>query len=324
MLKNKMVRFRKIIKVIIYRETLRFKNIKDENTLIIFSEQRNGSTWLLELLSKSIKNSLINWEPLQEDNRITPKDFNFTWKPILDENYENPKIIDFFIKLHRFRYLNSWSVSQNTYKQIINGKFVITKYVKANLLVPFLLKSIEFKNKPIFLLRHPIDTCSSQIIHFSRNEETLKNIDEVNLFIKKYYPNIKPINNSKYFNKLEIQIINWFVNNYYTLVRLKYLDVCVVFYSDLLSDPLKEINKILRGIDSKYVLKNNTLIEQIRKPSFTVNRKNFKRDPKKQLWKNFEQLTISDKKNIQSIFDHFNFKLYNAYSPYPLKEEILK
>lgn len=320
MLKNKIIKFRKKIKLFTYRTILRLKNIKDQNTLVIFSEQRNGSTWLLELLSKSIKNSLINWEPLQEDNRLTPKEFNFSWKPILDETCQNKEINNFFIELHRFKFMNSWTVSQNNYKAILKGNFIITKYVKANLLVPYLLKNINFPNKPIFLIRHPIDTCISQIIHFSRNDETLKNVSEVNIFIEKYCPEVELLNTNQNYNQLELQIINWFMNNYYTIKRLDNLNVHVVYYSDLLLDPLNEVKGILKNIGSKHAKNLNLQSDQIRRPSFTVNRKNFKKDPNKQLMKNFNNLSKFEKENIQAIFDHFKFTLYNAYSPYPLKE----
>lgn len=318
---------KKKLKIFLYKTVLNIKNIKEKDTLVIFSDQRHGSTWLMELLSKNINNCLINWESLQEDNRITPDRFNFSWKPILAIEYENKEIINFFKKLHKFKYVNSWTVSQNRFSDVLKGKFVITKYVKANLLVPFLFNSINFINKPIFLLRHPIDVCISQINHFSKNDETLKNIKEVNIFISKYFSHIKLFDEKQKFNKLELQIINWCINNCYTIDRIKDLNIEVVFYSDLLMNPKLEIDKILKTVDSEYVMRNTQATKfnnYLRKPSFTIDKEHFKSDPKKQLTKNIEKLDEKTKDRIQNIFDHFSFKLYTAYSSDPYKGILLK
>jgi hypothetical protein len=239
----------------------------------------------------------------------------------LNSELKDDEIARFFKKIHRFRHLNSWTISKNTYSEILNSKFVITKYVKANLLVPFLANNLEFKNQPVFLLRHPIDTCLSQINHFSNNKSKIKKIKEVNLFISKYYPEIELFDENYIYSDLEIQIINWCINNCYTINKLKDLKIKVIYYSDLLINPKKEISDILNSINSSLITNENMSIEEnFRLPSFTTDENYFKKDPIEQLNKNINKLDKGTKDRIQSIFDHFDFKLYTAYSPLPDKE----
>ena len=48
------------------------KRFQLQESIIICSETRGGSTWLISILS-NIPNTCINWEPLHEKRGVSPK-----------------------------------------------------------------------------------------------------------------------------------------------------------------------------------------------------------------------------------------------------------
>ncbi len=106
------------------------------------------------------------------------------------------------------------------------------------------------------------------------------------------------------------------MNNCFTISQLSELDVQVVFYSDLLINPKKELSNIVNKLNLiDFPL--NTI--NFRKPSQTNVGDELINNPEKQLNKNFNEIDKKSQDCIQKIFDHFDFKLYNAYSPLPNK-----
>ena len=54
---------------------------KAEEGIVIFSEARGGSTWLMEILN-NIPNTVVDWEPLHVNNGVVPVDFRWVGTPI--------------------------------------------------------------------------------------------------------------------------------------------------------------------------------------------------------------------------------------------------
>ena len=82
MQKFKQQKFKKKIKFFFFKIILSSKNFNVENSIIIFSEARGGSTWLMEILS-TIPKTAINWEPLHVKNGVVPKKLNWGWRPYI-------------------------------------------------------------------------------------------------------------------------------------------------------------------------------------------------------------------------------------------------
>ncbi len=290
---------------------------KVEDSFIIFSEPRGGSTWILEMLSFLLDAS-INWEPLHKKKGVTSFEHYVGGIPFIQENNTNPDYYQLFKNIHSYSIHNKWTRQLLNLFKLIRSKKVITKYVRANLLVPYLLQNFNFKYPPIYLMRHPIDTCISQIKAF---EMTHKNFPKKIEIPGEFYgknglkkeDDLIELNSS-----LEFQVAKWCVNNYLVLNRLKELRLHPVFYSDILLNPEKELEKII----NLYALpKAKTKIKQITfsKPSNSDFHDQFIANPKEQLHKNFNTLDKDTKNRIQQILDYFGVKLYDAYSPLPKK-----
>ncbi len=313
------IRIKKVINNYLDRKVapliLSSKKFNSRDVIIIFAEARGGSTWLMEIL-KSIPNTCINWEPLHEKGVLN--EFNLGLKPFIPRNDSTVAYLKCFDEIHRLKRTSTWTRKYLNLKDVVLCKYVITKYVNANLLIPWMMENFKFKYKPIVLLRHPIDTTISHIKAFGDNKNYLKELE-----IPKSINNERYIKHYDYIHNLETllekRIAFWCMNNCPTIEQLENLDVNVVFYSDLLMNTKEEINKMLKRSD---ILVSDEVLKTInyRKASRTNFNKTFILDPNGQLNKNFDRMDKKMKDKLQNIFDYFDFKLYTAYSPLPKKE----
>ena len=292
------------------------KQFKAEEGILIFSEARGGSTWLMEVLS-NIPKTVINWEPLHVNKGVIPAKYNWGWRPFISEENKNSDFLKTIQQLLAFKIHTSWTLRFCGIKKLIRSKIVITKFVRANLLLPFILKNVELKHKPILLLRHPIDTCLSQMKTFKQDYNTIKPSE-----LPTTINNARYIEHQNYLKQLqtplEYKVANWCLNNVSTLNHKEAINKSIiVFYEDLVLDPSTEFKRILieleLGTDSDSILTSVSFT----KASRTNYQGELKNDPKEQLYKNFKQLDSKVKEDIQKVFNYFNFTLYDAYSPYP-------
>ncbi|WP_274475275.1 sulfotransferase family protein [Mangrovimonas aestuarii] len=298
---------------------LKTKKFNSTESIVIFSEARGGSTWLMEMLRDSL-DLCINWEPLHPELGAVPKDYSLGNRPFIIENDPNFRYKELFKDIFEFKTHAFWNRKYLTLTQLIRGKQVLVKFVRANLLVPYILKNFNFKYPPIFLLRHPIDVCLSKI---RVNHKSLVNTHEME--IPNWLNNDRFVKHKDYVDKLETrlekEIAVWCINNAPVLNKLAYYNLHTIFYSDILIDPKKEMEKLFINYQiDNYEEKLSKI--NFRKASSTNNRKGFgyQSDVTGQLYKNFEALDLEMKNRIQEIFDYFDLKVFTAYSPLPEKE----
>lgn len=310
-----------LLRIALIQRILNLKNFESAKSIIIFSEARGGSTWLMEIMSDLLP-VCINWEPLHVNNGVVPKEKNFGWRPFIPEADSNPDNYLLFKKIHEYKVCTSWTTKYLSLVKIFKSKYVLTKYVRANLLVPYLTSKYEFAHKPIYLIRHPIDTCLSQIRAFGDDE----NISIANR-VPQCMNNERFVIHREYLNglesKLELKIAYWCINNCRTLNKLAHSKVCVVFYSDLIMNPQEEVNRIL--ISTKLDEYNKDINKlDFRRASMTDFKNDLSKSAKLQLQKNIDELDVEMKDRIQSIFDYFGLNLYSAYSSRPNKQYLAK
>ena len=292
-----------MLKVII----LKFKSFRLDNSIIIFSEARGGSTWLMEIIIE-ITGGVVQWEPLHKDKGLVPSSFNFGWRPKI-ENHHNKidfkKLLKdiFVLKKH-----NKWTRRFLTLLSIFKTRTVITKFVRANNLVPFIVESFSLRYKPIFLIRHPIDTCLSQIRAFGGKDYNTLKIKESAL--KDYLSRDKEI------SALEIKLITWFENNEYALTNLNTEKLHVLHYYNLVLNTEIEVEKICRNLNIKFNSSNLSDLS-FKKASSTDFKNDLKSDKEEQINKNINKLSAIEKNRIQYIFDYYNFSMYTAFDAKP-------
>lgn len=74
---------------------LRIKRKSPNSNIIISSDARGGSTWLLELLTQIPRTAVI-WKPFHAKNGFVPDFFNFGWRPYIPEMIQRDDFIVFF------------------------------------------------------------------------------------------------------------------------------------------------------------------------------------------------------------------------------------
>ncbi|MDZ7776433.1 MAG: hypothetical protein U5L09_12930 [Bacteroidales bacterium] len=300
---------------------LKAKNFRASESIIIFGEARGGSTWLMEMLNETL-DVCINWEPLHVRKGVIPRELNFGWRPFIPKDTRNETYFFLFKKIHEYKIYSNWTTSYIKPLKLIQSKHVLVKYVRANMLVPYLLKNFKFKYKPIFLIRHPIDTCLSQMKTFEKDDNNITKFEVPNCINnERYIKHLEFINNLK--SKLEVKIATWCINNCDTINQIDNYDTLyVIFYSDLLFYPEEELKAYLNKNQLKsYIKKLNQV--NYRKASSADFDSEYRNNVNEQLFKNFDMLDDIKKEKIQKIFDYFEFRLFTAYSPYPNKQYLV-
>lgn len=301
------------LRLLLLKLILWSKQFKAEESISIFSEARGGSTWLMELLNQSL-DVCINWEPLHLEKGIIPDKYNFGFRPFLPIDYNDEELKRVFKKIYTLKVSNEWTNRFTGIKKLINAERVLVKYVRANMLLPYILNNFYFKYPPIFLIRNPIDTCLSQIKAFGE-------IKDINAYFEHAYSE-RYLKHSDFLqslrSSLELQIAIWCINNSEVIKKISDYNVYVIYYSDLLLDPKKELEILFRNYGfQERIDRLNKL--SYRKVSSSSARKNLL-DPKEQLLKNINELDYKTKESIQRVYDYFDFKLYSAFSPNPYKQ----
>lgn len=314
--------FKKRLRLMILKFAYKLKDFQLENAIVISSEPRSGSTWLAEILHFKIKNSVINWEPLHLSEGVVPKSLNYGWQPFIPGNSINKDYSLFLEKVFRGKLATDYTLILTGVREVIAAKYVITKLVRANLLLPFIIKNFP-EVKPIFLLRHPVPTCISQLKNFQK----IKEEELWQKAIKPVYGYSEIMNNDllkghlKYIDSLnsyiEKKISIWCVFNKHNLQQLDDNEAIRVYYEELIINPEKETLKIINALGKNGIFLNNEKFN-FSKPSSSDFSTSFKRNPKLQLEKEFNTWDQDKWLKIQNILDYFNIKSYEASNPYPI------
>jgi Sulfotransferase domain len=292
------------------RDLIKKKKFKIENSIIISSETRSGSTWLMEMLNTST-DIISNWESLHPSLGVITKKSNLGDRPYILENEKNQNFKNEFDNLLTLNKINYWTSSFIDIDKLANSKQVLTKFVRANMLMPWLTSEYKFKKKPILLLRHPVATTLSQIKSFD-----LSNNGDIKYKAPNCYNNDRYKENENYLNSLdslfERKIALWCINNIPTInhnnsgIKWK-----VIYYENLMLNPREEVKKISN------ILELNLDIEKIDfdKKSSSSKKSDISKNSHIENWT--KAISKEDKLKVQRIFDYYNLNIYTAYNPYP-------
>lgn len=286
------------------------KNFHPNKNIIICSEARGGSTWLMEML-EMIPKTTIYWEPLHRKRGVVPTNLNFGEPAFVPQNDTNPVIFSLFKKMLGAAFINEWTILRSNVKKYREADKLIVKFVRANPLLPWLLKNFEFKHPPILLLRHPIPTCMSQIRAFSQDIVFESFMIPEGCYATSNYEVHETFLKSMT-TKLELSVALWCVHNLGALNEAIRNKKCVlVFYEDLLLKSESELARISEALQITIPKRDTNL----RKASTTDFKGDFKQDPHKQLSKWQSRLNTEETERMQAIFDYFELKIYRADSP---------
>lgn len=303
------------LKLQLFRIISRLRNFELEESLIISSETRGGSTWLMELLYED-QDTIINWEPLHEIKGVVPDAFKWGPNPCIYEDTKNKDFDRLMKKMLTYKVVSKNSLKYCTVKELTKGSRVITKFVRSNEMLAWLVSNFDFKYKPIYLLRHPIAVAKSQIRNFYDTDEKLPPFeipDTINS--DRYEKHLEYLNSLN--TRLERQVALWCIHNKSVLTHPHHgKKWIVVYYEDVVVNPDYELMKLANELDLK--LGGDAIDYQ--KPSRSDYHNEFVSDKSVQLQKWKENLSEEDLKALQEVFDHFGITIYSAFDIYPIKE----
>ena len=307
---------------------LHFKRFKLKNSIIIFSEPRGGSTWLAEIL-QVIPNSVLNHGPLHAKNGVIPKDLYMGWTPEMEKSNLEQKYTALFGKIFSYKLYNKWTASYLGIKQLLGAKYVITKMVLANRLLPWVSLALnsELKIKPVYLLRHPIPTCISQLktLKGLNKEKILKGEAEGSpsgKFCSSSDEEIKEEISISHFisslrTPLERQVAYWCQSNCPNLNNSFRSSWITVYYEDLMLSPFDQSKQLFNQLGIK-IEEDKLKNFPFSKPSNSNFLNTYCSNTKDQLEGFLQELTTEELERLQRIFNFFGLRVYSAFDAFPI------
>ena len=306
---------KKRLKAELIRPFLSLKDVKAKEAILVFSEPRGGSTWILELLS-TIPNSATIFEPLHSNYGLFLNDKRYEWGTYPDPTRKDEQMLKEWNDLLSGNSINGYVVSRSEVIDYINSDKLVLKFIMGTPFLPWVSKNIDLKYKPIYLMRHPLAVAKSTLENlYKRGEKVL--IDHkwepeganYELFQKNkdIFDEERPI--------LHHLIGRWCVNNYFALKESNNNEVIKVHYEDLLLHP----NTVLANIFKIWKMEiPKALFDKVHIPSSSDFRKDFRSNKDEQLKKWFEGFSQTELHDMQDILKRFEIDVYSMFDILPI------
>ncbi|MEM6630814.1 MAG: sulfotransferase domain-containing protein [Bacteroidota bacterium] len=283
-----------------------------KNNILVFGSGRSGTTWLSEILVKSVDHSVLINEPLKNAKSKEIDRLGFTgWGQYIPENDQEWKEAHYlFQKLFSGRWFNPNHLHPiNSLQEIPLAKWWVHKFIRGNLLMPWIINNFSVV-KPIYIIRNPFAVVNSQLQHAGWG--LAKNPD---------FPNGVQIPPFKYFNQFyqkyeekflkirrieELLALRWCMENEYILSHPYHNQKWItIMYESLLRDPKAEITRISQALAIPF---RQNEMKELRRPSKSAFDKDIPSDQSLQSSKWKQQLSPIQKEYIEKILDESDFK----------------
>jgi hypothetical protein len=292
---------------------LRVSKQMDKNpreNYLIFGDPRGGTTWIAEVIQSVIPTSLI-WEPLSIGTVKEFRNLNFGWRQFIPEEAKWPEAQFAFEKVFRGKLLNHWTAAYTSPEQLKTENPLLIKFCRGNQLLPWLINNFSFKNKPLYLIRHPFAVVASQLKQGGWNfhYDGFK-IPEIpfNMIYKKHESFLMQLE-----TKEESLVAYWCMTNQEVLNHPKNNKAWItVQYEDLVLNGIQSWKRIFSEwgieIDSENIVLDN-------KSKTTVKGSPISGKSQVEYWTTkFDSDQIS---RMTAVLEYFEVKVYNE-NPYPL------
>lgn len=288
------------------------RNFDPRGNLILCSTPRGGSTWLAELLSQVPQTALL-FEPLHLWRKSPFSDLHFCGYQPIPEHADWPEARAAFDAVFRGRFVNGWTGHGSSVLAFLLAKRMLVKMVRANAMLPWLIRNFQFLNRPVLLVRHPLAVVASQLrFGFVRggfrgfrtpdcpfNEHFLKHRDflsglrtaEEGLAARWCLVNQVPLSSPDN-------------NRGWT----------TVYYEHLLLDPERELRRIF---DNWQLPLPRQIMNRVRIPSAKTIDSRFLNKPERQLGKWRETFRDEQLERLIAVLDHFGFPGGYGLDPMP-------
>ncbi len=259
---------------------------------------------------------ISNWEPLHPKQAdIVPVELKWGTRPYLREHIKDPIASQLMQDILTLKKNSPWTLRYSkSLSKLCRGKKVMTKFVRASLLLPWLCNTFEFRYRPLYLLRHPLPTVLSQASNFysqNENSNTFQLPDSINNDI--YGVHFSYLQSLE--STIEQLLALWCIHNK-TVIEQSDNERRwrLVFYENLVTNPEAEFSEICQQLGLEIEL--NTV--DFKRASSTDFQGAFQQDSDNQLSKWRSHLSDETLFKLQSILDYFGVHIYSVNSDYPV------
>ncbi len=223
---------------------------KAEDSRLIFCDPRGGSTWLTSIISTSLRNSYVIWEPLDLTSNPKLREIGFSWRQYIKPSESWIEAKNHFDLLLEGRIIEPGFMQTEEHPPLsFNKQQLIFKICRGNNLLPWMLKNYSFRYQPIYMVRHPFAVVLSQLRHgdwkhaaadsFSLSAIGKPLLDDCN-DLQEYLDGLNTIE--------ERLTALWCISNH-TVLNTKQLsaDCILIHYEDLFLNPEREIGRIFHN-----------------------------------------------------------------------------
>lgn len=141
---------------------LHLKGFEPEDAMLLSCDPRSGSTWLSEILCASRPSAVI-WEPFHLDNAPGVRDLGFSWRQYIPAEADWPEAEQFIRGVLCGAHINQWTGWASPVADFVRAEHLLVKCCRANGFLPWLVRRVAFRRKPIHFLRHPFAIAASQL-----------------------------------------------------------------------------------------------------------------------------------------------------------------
>lgn len=277
------------------------KGFDKQDTIVICGSMRSGSTWLAELLS-TLEGHLQVFEPLhteyvKEADRIVKE--RIMYVPAQKDWQEGEA---FFDRVLTGRLMTPWMASQMPIKRIFNANRLVVKFVRANLMLPWLCRQKGIR-KPVLVLRHPCAIVTSQL----KKEWPPGKYEVLNHSYMKANPELRA--KCEQFDKPEeLAAMGWCLRYHGVLKSESPQDFVVVSYEALVRNGKEELARIYDAWGQPL---SQEVVDALERPSDTSTSTSFIVQGKDPLaaWQHY--LTDEQVNNVMKVIEVFELDFYS-------------
>jgi hypothetical protein len=183
------------------------------------------------------------WEPLFLDADPELGRIGFTERTYIAPDAERPDMESYLRRVLTGRVLNRWTLGHTNLRQIYRVRRWIVKFVRANMLLPWLIRRFPVR-RPLLIIRHPCAVVASQSRIGAWQKATISDCPE--LFDA--FPHLRPIC-ARMKTQVEILAARWCLDYFVPLTTPPPHPWQTIPYERLVRDGPRELERVFAGLD---------------------------------------------------------------------------
>ena len=295
-------------KVVRSRNGKVFIDFHDINkALLVLGSPRSGTTWISNLINYKNEYRYL-MEPFRYRAGVNyMKGYPLFW--YIPPDMKNQEYS------HLFSRILSGRISLDGYNHKLIATKRLLKSVTAHFLIEWLISNYEIPL--VFILRHPLAVAASRMKFQEKDKLWIPDFSSIlnqNQLMEDYLAPFEKLilGENSYF---ENHLIYTCVQNFVALEQLKRIPHHIVFYENVVDDPLQEIKKIRGFLHQPFYARDERLVQTMVNKRFMMGEATIG-DP---LMKWQERLSSQQIERGEEIMEMFGLdSFYSAYKPRPI------